>query len=226
MMPKSNDWESHAREKWNHKASVWNENSKEMWDSGSRKDIMPFYRKHIQKGSAILDIGCASGYSTFKLDENNYRVIGMDISDEMINLAKINYPELAFQQGDVNRLPFENKAFDSILAINVLEWVEVPISAIKELHRVLKPNGKLCIGILGPTAGPRQNAFERLSGEKVMMNTMQPWEFAALAKDNGFEITDGMPVHKKWGINLPENLPLQALQALSFMWVFILEKRG
>ena len=161
-----NNWKSHAREKWNNKAGAWNENSKAMWDSGSRKEIMPFYKQHLKKDSAILDIGCASGYSTYKLNESGYNVVGMDISDEMIHLAKNHYPNLTFRQGDVNDLPFSDASFDSILAINVLEWVEVPIIAVQELSRVLKDKGKLCIGILGPAAGPRNHAFERLYGKK------------------------------------------------------------
>ena len=220
------EWQQFAEQGWDDKAKDWNEKSAEMWEAGSRKQIMDFYLKHTTADDKVLDIGCAGGYSTNKLHDAGMHAEGMDISGEMIQAAKEKYPHISFQKGDVTALPYEAERFDSMLAINVLEWVKVPVMAVRELRRTLKANGRLCIGVLGPTAGPRNHAYDRLYGDKVMMNTMQPWEFEKLAVENGFRVVDGMPSTKRWSRISDKELPIQAQQALSFMWVFILEKTG
>src|SRR5690625_2293365 len=122
-------------------------------------------------------------------------------------------------------LPLENSTADGILAINVLEWTETPFTGLSELKRILVTNGLLCIGILGPTAGPRANSYPRVYGEKVILNTMMPWEFSQLAAENGFKLIDHFGVFKK-EVNKQEisHLPLKLQQALSFMWVFLMKK--
>lgn len=223
-MKQEDHWKSLAAKAWDNNAEGWNENSKAMWENGSRKDILPLFTSYIRTTRKVLDIGCGSGYSTFKLHGSGYDVTGMDLSDKMIDIAVHQYPEIPFMQGDVVDMPFPDEAFTGVLAINVLEWAEVPHEALKDVYRVLQDDGYLCIGILGPTAGPRQYSYDRLYGEQVMMNTMQPWEFLKMAKAEGFKPVNELHVHKKWNVVINEQMPVEAKQALSFMTVFVLKK--
>lgn len=50
-------------------------------------------------------------------------------------------------QADMTTLPFENNLFDTVLCLEVLEYVEEPLRALNELHRVLKPGGVLLLSI-------------------------------------------------------------------------------
>lgn len=223
------NWGKEAKEQWDGRASFWNERSTAMWDKGSRKDIIPFINKHMKKGDKILDIGCGDGYGSFKLHQSGYDVTGMDISSEMINLAKerLHSNQISFLQGDVNHLPFESNSFDGIMSINVLEWTEIPSKAVKELLRVVKNDGLICIGLLGPTAGPRANSYPRLHGEKAICNTMMPWEFQRLAVKEGLISVDGIGVYKDAVKEQHhKDLPLELKQALTFMWLFMLRKVG
>lgn len=223
-MKPSDNWQGFAATAWDDKAEGWNDNSKTMWEHGSRKDILPFFTSYIPPAGKALDIGCGSGYSTYKLHEKGYDITGVDLSEKMINLAAEQFPGIPFMQGDVSAMPFSDGAFASILAINVLEWAEVPHEALMEVHRVLQAGGLLCIGVLGPTAGPRQHSYDRLYGKQVMMNTMQSWEFLQMAKADGFTLVDQLHVSKKWGVTMEDHMPAQAKQALSFMTVFLLKK--
>ncbi|WP_164670923.1 class I SAM-dependent methyltransferase [Virgibacillus doumboii] len=228
-MADSFNWHKEAESQWVHRAAFWNERSKNMWDSGSRKDIIPFIEKHIEKGSSILDIGCGDGYGSYKLYKSGYNVTGMDISQEMIMRAKkrVHNDEINFLQGDVGNLPFADNSMDGIMAINVLEWTEFPAQVLTELYRVLKIDGTLCIGLLGPTAGPRANSYPRLRGEKAICNTMMPWEFQQLAGESNFQYVDGFGVYKD-GVTEShyKNLDFDLKQALSFMWIFMMRKAG
>ncbi|MBM7599848.1 ubiquinone/menaquinone biosynthesis C-methylase UbiE [Virgibacillus halotolerans] len=223
------NWQKEAETQWDNRAAFWNERSKDMWDKGSRKDIVPFIEKHLAKGSNILDIGCGDGYGSFKLQQSEYDVTGMDISSEMIGMAekRLATEPITFLQGDVNDLPFKDESFDGMMAINVLEWTESPAEGLEELIRVVKKDGLICIGLLGPTAGPRANSYPRLHGEKAICNTMMPWELQQLASEKGLAYVDGIGVYKDAVKETnQQNLPLNLKQALSFMWVFMLQKVG
>ncbi|MGM8366196.1 class I SAM-dependent methyltransferase [Virgibacillus sp. W0181] len=221
------NWQRAAEEEWDERAHFWNERSKKMWDTGSRRKIIPFFNKHVNNGKAILDVGCGDGYGSLQLSKSGYDVTAVDISKEMITLARNHrqQKDINFLQSDVAKLPFADGSFAGILSINVLEWTEDPLAALKEIQRVLQVNGHLCIGILGPTAGPRINSYARLYGNQVICNTMMPWEFMQLALENGWEYVDGFGVYKE-GIKESHysGLPLELKQALTFMWVFMLRK--
>ncbi|MFD2445773.1 class I SAM-dependent methyltransferase [Bacillus sp. CGMCC 1.16607] len=223
------NWVSEAEKQWNERANFWNKNSKEMWEAGSRKDIVPFFQKHIKEGTSVCDLGCGDGYGSFKLAQSGYHTLGIDLSEEMIEkaLTQRQHQNLQFVKGDISKVKIEKGSFDSVMAINSLEWTESPLEVVKEIERIVKPNGFACIGILGPTAMPRTNSFRRLYGEEVICNTMMPWEFEQLANENGWEKVDEMPVYKRGADQLPlHHLSPELKQALSFMWVFMLKRKN
>lgn len=227
MMNASDSFTNAVTKKWNEQAGDWSKRSQHMWEAGSRKDIIPFIEKHIPKASYVLDIGCGSGYSSNKLYEKGYEVTGVDISENMIELAKQSPKanSITFRQADVNHLPFKHDTFDAMIGINVLEWTNIPAHALQEMTKALKKDGLLCIGILGPTAGPRIHSYDRVYGQSILQNTMMPWEFLRLAKELGYTLVDEMPVWKKETGELDlKQLPTQLQQAISFMWVFMLQK--
>lgn len=220
-------WNKEAEKQWDSRAQFWNERSMNMWDNGSRKDIIPFVEKHFKKGDKVYDIGCGDGYGSYKLHQAGFDVVGMDISGEMINRAKERAADIPFKQGDVMDLPFTDESCDGIVSINVLEWTEIPANALKQLGRVLKKDGLLCAGILGPTAGPRAHSYPRVYGDKALANTMMPWEFQKLAAENGFTYVDGFGVYRDdVKAKNHEGLPIELKQALTFLWVFMLRKEG
>ncbi|EEM42057.1 Methyltransferase [Bacillus thuringiensis IBL 4222] len=220
------NWHESAEKKWDSSAEFWNQNSQEMWDSGSRSTIIPFFEQYVKKEAQVLDVGCGDGYGTYKLSRAGYKAVGVDLSEVMIQKGKERGegPNLSFIKGDLSALPFENEQFESIMAINSLEWTEEPLRALNEIKRVLKKDGYACIAILGPTAKPRENSYPRLYGKDVVCNTMMPWEFEQLAKEQGFEVVDGIGVYKR-GVNekMLGQLPTELQQSLTFLWVFMLK---
>lgn len=221
------NWHEAAQQKWDDQAEFWNQNSEEMWDHGSRSTILPFFQRHVKKGSKILDVGCGDGYGTYKASQAGYDACGVDLSAQMIRMAKDRGEgeNLSFIEGDLVALPFQDEEFEAVLAVNSLEWTENPLAALTEVKRILQPNGLACIAILGPTAKPRENSFPRLYGKNAVCNTMMPWEFERLAEEEGFKVLDGIGVYKR-GVDekMSGQLPVELRQALTFMWVFILKK--
>ncbi len=224
------NWNSGVAWQWNQNAANWHSRSKEMWENGSRRTVLPLLRQLVRPtDGAILDAGCGDGYGSWKLAIEGYTVTGVDISDEMIMLAKKRTSSdlsLSFQTGDIAQLPFENDAFAGIVAINVIEWTETPLDTLLELTRLLKPGGILLLGVLGPTAAPRAYSYRRLYGESVIQNTMMPWEACQLALENGYELVVEHPVYKE-GVDPKAAEPLSAelKQSLSFLTLFALKKQ-
>lgn len=222
------NWHEAAQQKWDDNADFWSQNSQEMWDYGSRSTIIPFFQKYVQSGETVLDVGCGDGYGTYKLSEAGYKACGVDLSEQMIEKGKKRgeHANLSLIVGDLTSLPFQDEEFASVLAVNSLEWTEAPLQALQEIKRVLGKEGFACIAILGPTAKPRENSYPRLYGKNVICNTMMPWEFQKLAQEQGLYLIDGMGVYKR-GVSekMIGQLSLELQQALTFMWVFMFQKR-
>jgi len=99
---------------------------------------------NVQK---ILDIGCGYGAYTKLLKKYGKVVVGIDISQECIFEARLQHPELTFFVASGEFLPFKNESFEVVCLIEVLEHVQNESSFLQEIHRVLRPNGKLIITV-------------------------------------------------------------------------------
>ena len=224
-------WHKEAEKKWDVFAPTWAKNSQEMWETGSRKNIIPFFSEHVEAGAKVVDIGCGDGIGSLKLAQAGYVVTGIDLSNAMIEIAKGNANQqsgLSFTQGDFYGLPFMDDEMDAALVINSLEYTGEPLTVMKEVQRIIKPGGYVCFGILGPTAEPRKKfSYQRLVGEDVIMNTMQAWEFEKLALESGWRAVAETGVGNR-GVDYSKlgHFSKELQQAVSFMWLFLFQKEG
>jgi ubiquinone/menaquinone biosynthesis C-methylase UbiE len=110
-------------------------------------------------GRATLDLGCGEGRFARALGADGHCVVGVDVSPELVELARAADPGGTYIVGDADALPFEDGAFDVVVAFNVLSCVSDAGRAIAEAARVLAPGGRLCLSIVHPiyTAGRRED---------------------------------------------------------------------
>ncbi len=125
----------------------------------------PFALGPIQPGEAILDLGCGAGFDAFvaaQLVGPTGWVAGIDLSPEMIAVAKAGLREAKFSQveiqvAQVEVLPFPDASFDVALSNGVLNLIADKPRALREVFRVLRPGGRLqaCdIGLVGERVPP------------------------------------------------------------------------
>lgn len=88
-------------------------------------------------GHSVLDIGCATGNLCIELQKNGYKCTGVDINSEYVRIAKENGVEAYVVDG---KLPFEDKAFDTVTIFEVLEHIKNPNELLKEAKRVARKN--------------------------------------------------------------------------------------
>lgn len=105
----------------------------------------------LQPGEHVLDAGCGTGLLTQEIAiavGANGRVVGVDNSLDMLDLAKNRckgLPQIQFKKGTVEELPEKENSFNAISCIQVLLYVPDVSRALGELHRVLKPGGRVTI---------------------------------------------------------------------------------
>src|SRR5512135_123886 len=101
----------------------------------------------VEEGGLICDLGCGPGQIAHYLHEHGARVIGVDLSLQMIELARQLNPGLEFKQGNMQALDVEDEAWAGIAAFYSLIHIprEEVVMVLQELKRVLRPGGLLLV---------------------------------------------------------------------------------
>ena len=114
--------------------------------------IVKLFKKHNIK--RVLDLGCGSGRHTVYLIKRNFDVYGIDISEAGIRIAKDWLKKKGlkanFKTGSIyKRLPYKENFFDAVISVQTIHHARIKNirKVIKEIERVLKPNGFIFITV-------------------------------------------------------------------------------
>lgn len=95
------------------------------------------------EGTKVLEVGCGRGYLSNLLSLEGHQVTGVDIHIENDLVNKFN--NIQFIEGNIQKLPFENHSFDTVICTHTLEHVQDIYGALIELRRVTKNRLIICI---------------------------------------------------------------------------------
>lgn len=148
-------------------------------------------------GKTLLDVGCGDGALALDLARRGAIVTGLDPAPAMIAAARQRSETAGMQtrfiDGKAEKLPLEDAAFDIVVAVAVLCFIEDVERAFAEMSRVLKPGGRLIIGELGRWS--MWAAYRRIRGRlgnptwrAVKFHTAR--ELRRLAQAAGLEIVE------------------------------------
>lgn len=105
------------------------------------------------EGLSVLDAGCGDGAYSLLARRRGARVIGIDTSEAMLDAARekahVAGATIDFVDASAERLPFASESFDAVFMVTLLCLLNVPSLAVREVHRVLRPGGRLIVGELG-----------------------------------------------------------------------------
>ncbi len=98
--------------------------------------------------SAVLEVGFGGGVGLEMVMEHvpEARLVGIDLSDDVVRRARKRFPTLDLRQASADALPFEAE-FDAVFAVNVAYFWESLPDVLAELLRVLRPGGRLALGV-------------------------------------------------------------------------------
>lgn len=97
-------------------------------------------------GGAALDVGCGTGGDVALLQDavgEHGRAAGLDVSEELVAVARQRVPGAELVAGDAAAMPFEAAAFDGVRVERVLQHVDDPAAVAVEMARVLRPGGRV-----------------------------------------------------------------------------------
>lgn len=118
---------------------------------GCRLDLDAAAHRRCLAGAlpeAGLDLGCGTGFFLPALAERCSELTGLDLAPGMLAQAALRGSGARLLCGDAEQLPFADETFDWVFSSLALQWCERPAQAFAELHRVLKPGGRLLFSTL------------------------------------------------------------------------------
>lgn len=99
---------------------------------------------HLRKSEiSVLDLGCGAGFLSNALSRDGYRVTGVDLSENSLEVAKKHDSSgrVSYCHADAYEVPYANGTFDVVTCMDFLEHVENPAQVVQEAARVLKKDG-------------------------------------------------------------------------------------
>jgi len=112
-------------------------------------------RRVVRPGDYVLDAACGTGdLALADLRAGASRVVGVDFSERMLELAQRKSNEVEWIQGDLCRLPFPDRTFQAVTIGFGMRNVTDRAGALRELRRVLAPGGRLGILEITKARGP------------------------------------------------------------------------
>ncbi|HEX9036481.1 MAG TPA: methyltransferase domain-containing protein [Ktedonobacterales bacterium] len=156
------------------------------------EDIQPFLRFcDLHVGERVLDVGSGPGWHVrvvSRIVGPTGRAVGVDLSEAMLaearQVAAARGVDVDFVHGSAYALPFEPNSFDCCLSVGMTDILEDPAHAVREMVRVTRPGGRICLAehyndgiFIGPSGTPlskrlfafvREHEFTPPSGYEMM----------------------------------------------------------
>jgi SAM-dependent methyltransferase len=174
---------------------------------GMEQDHLPITLPVLEKmrlgaDDNVLDVGCGAGWLSRRLGKMvpEGRVVGMDISDEMIRIARRNsveYDNVLFVAGEVGEIPWEPNFFTHAISVESAYYWPYPAAGVKELFRVLRPGGTAWILINYYRDNPHCHQWGALLAVPTHLLSAEQWaelfRVAGFAQVNNERVVDPSP---------------------------------
>jgi len=118
------------------------------------------FLKYLTKKDKTIDAGCGFGKWVIFLSNRGYNITGIDNNEYAISKLNEYNSALNIKQGDILNFEYPDDYFDAYISMGVVEhFEEGPLPALKEAHRILKPNGLIFLST------PTVNIIRKLFGQ-------------------------------------------------------------
>ena len=115
--------------------------------SNCREYVALQHLLHVDSGDLLLDVACGSGLAIELAQLRGAVCSGIDASARLVAVAELRSPDADIRVGDMHHLPWEDATFDVATSFRGI-WGTTP-AAVGEMHRVLKPGGRVGLTVWG-----------------------------------------------------------------------------
>ena len=180
---------------------------------------LPVEHAGLAPGQTVLDLGAGAGLDAFvarRVVGEEGTVLGVDFTPEMVEKARQNaealgYPNVRFELGDIEALPFEDTSVDVVVSNCVLNLVPDKARAFAEAFRVLRPGGHVCVSDVvsrGELPASVRASAELYAG--CVAGALDREAYLGIVRGAGFE---GVEVVAERPIDLPAGLLPEGAEA-------------
>jgi len=159
-------------------------------------------KMHLAPADNVLDVGCGAGWLSRRLAKlvPQGRVVGMDLSDEMIRRARrasVDFENLMFVTGEVEEIPWEPNFFSHVISVESSYYWPDPAAGVREICRLLKPGGAAWVLINYYRDNPHCHQWGGLLEVKTHLLSAAEWSelfrAAGFGNVNDERIVDSSP---------------------------------
>ena len=160
----------------------------EMNEKEYDRKLLDDFATRFNKDSLVCDAGCGpSAHIGRYLFEKGIEVIGVDISEKCIEIAKLYNPDMKFDCADISDLPFDDNSFDGVISYySIINTPKIYMNKLfAEFRRVLKTNGYLLVSV---KVGTSEGYVDELLGikTKIYSSLFTKEEIAGYFKEANF----------------------------------------
>ena len=163
-----------------------------------------------QRLGRVLDVGCGPGVMVEAVLERGGSFEGVDLSPQMVREAAERFGHLnkvSFSEGSIEKIEHPDSTFDQVICMAVLEYLETPDTALREIARVLRPDGIAIVTVpkrwhidrmtIAATTPFRliARAFGVSGADKLPRLRLQPDELDQAARSAGLMVENGAQYH-------------------------------
>ena len=168
-------------------------------DKGVYGNVCEYIRPYLNRNMNVLELACGSGQLSFNLSKYAKNWIGTDFSEQMILEARKRgeNENLTFEVADATSLSFSDGEFNCVVIANALHIMPEPDEAMREIYRVLKPNGILSAPTFLWKEGT-QSKFKKWIMSVVGFKMYQEWnkkQFKDFIEKHGFSVVEMNLIH-------------------------------
>jgi ubiquinone/menaquinone biosynthesis C-methylase UbiE len=133
------------------------------------QEILHRFSQEIGDRRPVWDFGCGPGQTTEYLKNLGIEISGLDLSEKILEQARINHPEIHFRKGNILKLEFENDSIAAVVSFYaIVHFTEEQVRiAFREVFRVLQPGG---IFLFTYHIGADTIYIEEFLGKKISIN--------------------------------------------------------
>ena len=177
---------------WERHAAWWQKHFTDGADPEYEEQILPLVADRLASAHRILDVGCGEGQVSRWLARPGVDVVGVDPTSSQVRAANERDPRIGYAQARAEQLPFAAGSFDALVICLALEHVGPFESAIREVARVLAPDGRFLLLLVHPILQAPGSGWLVADGTGETF-----WKVGSYLEDD-FSVDEVAP-----GINLP-----------------------